>query len=90
MLSTRKYRVNTKNKFDENEGGNEEDQERIVTIEILEIVFDDKVSSLVYMKDLTKFVRENEAIQQTEKLLKASKCISERIKMPTKTLIMLT
>lgn len=79
-----------KSQFNDPTAPNEEETERIVTIKIMDILFNDKVASLVYMQDLTKFVKENETIQQTEKLLKASKCISERIKMPQQTLIMLT
>ena len=72
--TTRRFRVNMKNRFE----GTEE-PERIVTIKVIEIIFDDRVCSLVYMQDLTKFIQENETIRQTENLLRASKCISQRI-----------
>lgn len=52
-------------------------------------MFDDEACFLVYMQDLTKFVEDSKKETQTENLLKASQCISNKIQVPQQTIIML-
>jgi len=58
---------------------NDADKKKTVQIKILDVLFDDQICSLVYMQDLTKFKEETERDKQTENLIKASHCISNRI-----------
>ena len=58
------------------------EEERTVNIKILDVLFDDQVSSLVYMTDLTKVIRENEQRKTQESLLATSTWIAKELQGP--------
>lgn len=68
--STRRYNVVMKSEINAADA-----PQKVVTIKVIDIHFDDRQCSLIYMQDLTKFVEEAETVKETKKLLRASSCI---------------
>ena len=59
-------------------------------VKVLDILYNNELCSLVYIQDLTQFVKDNERQKVEDSLQVATTCVSEGLQVPQQTIIMLT